>query len=137
MATKGADKTMTKTITVPFEAEVMTGENGFSYVPDAGAVSCYAGSEAQAVKQLRPLLINEVKDAMEQKKNYQVRMIGCVDGHVLLVQFKHCNWYYSICGESQTHASSIHSQSNLEDTVLAARKHADAVYGGVAWVNYV
>lgn len=128
---------MTKTITVPFDAEIMTGENGFSFVPDASAVSCYASSEAQASKKLRALLTEEVRDAMQQRKNYQVRVIGCTDGTVLIVQFKHNNWYYSICGEGRTTAASIHSQANLEDTVIAAQKHADDVYGGVAWVNYV
>lgn len=127
---------MTKTITVPFEAEVMADENGFSFVPEASEVSCYAANEAQASKKLRTLLIGEVRDAMEQRKNYQVRVIGCVDGHVLIVQFRHCNWFYSICGEGYTTTGSVHSQANLEDTVLAARKHAEIAYGGVAWVNY-
>ena len=107
---------------------------GFTYCPDSHfESSLYAPSVNTAKNKLRPLLSQEITDALTEHRNYQRRVIACKTGEVLVVHFRYGNWGYDIAREGQTGCSSCYGNDNFEETVTRAISHADQAFGGVLW----
>src|ERR1700680_842773 len=76
---------------------------GFTFCPDSKfESSLYAPSVNTAKAKLKPLLTQEINDALLEHRNYQRKVIACKNGEVLVVYFRHGHWGYDIAGEGRS-----------------------------------
>jgi len=109
-------------------------QTGFTYCPDSQfESSLYAASASTAKNKLRPLLLQEINDALTEHRNCRRKVIACKSGEVLVVYFRYGQWGYDIAGEGRTHCSSCWGNGTFEETVQRALAHAEASYGGALW----
>jgi hypothetical protein len=107
---------------------------GFTYCNDSRfESSLYAPSVNTAKNKLKPLLLQEIRDALTEHRNYQRKVIGCKSGEVLVVHFRHGNWGYDIAGEGRRGCSSCWGMKSFEEAVEKAIDHANQVWGGPIW----
>ena len=107
---------------------------GFTYCPDSAfESSLYAPSVNNAKNKLRPLLMQEMNDALTEHRNYQRRVIATKNGEVFVVYFRHGHWGYDIAREGQTGCSSSWGSETFDETVKRAVSHANQAFGGVLW----
>lgn len=94
-----------------------------------------AGTEKKAIDKLKKSVMDTLTEAHLNKENWQQTAIGCGDGTVLVVQFKHGHWGYSMSGPDRKHGSSMSMGPNdtHKSAMEAAKKHAEQCYGGVKW----
>lgn len=93
------------------------------------------GSDNQIKTKLRARAEMQVAEALRAVGNQRSRIIGCTDGTILLVRFRHDAWGYEIAGPGRNYAGACIGGKDFEDVLEAARRHAEGSYGGVAWEN--
>src|SRR5207248_3695341 len=87
------------TLSIQFPVRMSNEETGFTYVSHYNLhASVYAKSLNCAKSKLKPLIKADIDAALLQVENYRQHFIGCVDGTVLLIQFRHGHWGYEIAG---------------------------------------
>ena len=108
--------------------------SGFTYCPDSQFESSVYGSSINSARsKLRPLIQQEIKDALTEHRNCQRRVIGCKSGEVLVVHFRYGHWGYDIASEGRTQCASCSGFKSFEEAVQKAVDHANQVWGGPAW----
>ncbi len=124
-------KTETLNIPVTIRHDKTT---GFTYCADSHfESSLYSPSVNTAKNKLRPLLVQEINDALTEHRNYQRRVIGCQSGEVLIVHFRYGNWGYDIAGEGRAGCCTCSGFKTFEQAVEKALDHAGQSYGGILW----
>src|SRR5208282_558968 len=109
-------------------------QTGFTYCSDSKfEASLYAPSIGTAKNKLKPLLRQEIDDALIEHKNYQRRVIACKSGVVLVVYFRYGQWAYDIAGEGRAGRCTNSGFKTFEEAVEKAVDHANQVWGGVSW----
>src|ERR1700739_1416019 len=99
---------------------------GFTYCPDSQFESTlYASSVNTAKSKLRPLLEQEIKDALTEHRNYQRRVIMCKSGEVLIVHFRYGSWGYDIAGIDRKGCASCSGFKTFEEAIEKAVDHAE------------
>jgi len=107
-------------------------DTGFTYCPDF-ETSLYAPSVNTAKTKMRPLLEQEIKDAITEHRNYQRKVIACKNGEILVVYFRYGQWGYDIAGEGRSGCCTNSGFKSFEDAIERATDHAAQSYGGIAW----
>lgn len=124
-------------ITLSFPCRLLQGDSGLSYLTgeDCSEVrAVYARSAASAREGLRNALKAHIADAFHALANTGQAMIGCTDGTVILVQYRHGSWGYSIGGPGRAWMSGVMGgDDDFRVTCDRAQKHAADSFGGVAW----
>jgi hypothetical protein len=121
----------TETLNIPFSI-TFNPDDGFAYTNDLNA-SVYASSPNNAKSKLRPLVTQQIADALTHVRNRQTRVLGCACGEVLIVNFRYGSWGYDIAGPGRNHCASCSGFNSLEEAIEKAHDHANQVWGGVAW----
>ncbi len=125
---------MESTISISFPVRMTDDKTGFAYVAqDNINATAHAKSINTAKAKLKPFLQAEIDAALLQVANYRQKFIGCVNGTVLLVQFRHGCWGYEIAGPNRSHGSAVLTSGTFETCVADAQRHAATSYDGVAW----
>lgn len=123
----------TATLNIPINIS-HDNETGFTYCTDSQfESSLYAPSINTAKNKLKPLLVQEINDALVEHRNYQRRVIMCQDGTVLVVYFRYGNWSYDIAGEGRSGCCTNSGFKTFEEAVERATDHAVQSYSGVSW----
>ena len=124
---------MKTTLNIPVDIE-HDSNTGFTYCTSSQfESSLYAPSVNTAKNKLRPLLTQEINDALTEHRNYQHRVIATKNGEVFVVYFRHGNWGYDIAGAGRTGFSSCSGPGTFEEIVKRAVDHAEQAFGGVLW----
>ena len=109
-------------------------KTGFTYCPDSQfESSLYAPSVNTAKSKIKPLLVQEINDALTEHRNYQRKVIGCKSGEVLVVHFRYGQWGYDIAGPERSGCCSNWGFKTFEEAVQKATDHANQSYDGLLW----
>jgi len=125
---------MSTKISISFPVVIADSPGAQSYVDGVPHVQCYARSQTAALKTLKTLLEERIRQALAETRQH---MISCKDGHVLVAEAKGGVASYTIHGPDRKHAGycSLGQDGTFEAAVAAARGHAEQIFGGVAWEN--
>jgi len=127
------------TINIPFQVNIArsnTSTPNFAYIDHENINShLYIRGEGVLTStekaKLRQTAREQIDQALKQVAEYRQHFIGCNDGTVLLVQFRHGHWGYVIAGFGR--ASSTSGMETYESAVESALYHAKQAYGGINW----
>lgn len=125
---------METTLNIPIPI-VYNPANGFAYA-ERWDGSAYAPSVQKAKSKLRPLIEDQINEALLTVNNYQRRFIGTGAGEILIVSYRHGSWCYDIVGPGRAHSCSCCGFADFDQAVSAARSHALQSYQDVAWECY-
>ena len=124
---------MKTTLNLPIDIE-HDSNTGFTYCPDSHfESSLYAPSVNTAKNKLRPLLSQEINDALNDRRNYQRKVIGCKSGEVLIVNYRYGNWGYDIAGAGRSGCCTNSGFKSFEEAIEKATDRANQSYDGVLW----
>jgi hypothetical protein len=119
-------------LNIAFEVRRVREETGFTYVAGMDA-SVYAKSLSVAKAKLKPMVEQEIRQALEQVANYSQAVIGCVDGTVLVCQFRNRHWGYEIGGPGRQNMSTVMGYATFAECCEYAMRHAESSYSGIGW----
>lgn len=122
-------------IHLPFRAQLLVDEAGFSYLAEVENSGCYASSVGLAKKKLREKLQTAVKEALDATSgdHWQKVIYQTISGEVFLVEYKYSQWQYSIYGPGRNGHSSCLGWDTLKEALERAESHINSSFGGVAW----
>lgn len=107
------------------------GAHGYIDHPNLSGVAY--GSDAQIKNKLKALAEVQISEALRQQKEVRSRAVGCVDGTVLVIQFRYDAWSYCFAGPNHPKGGCVVGGKDFDDVLASAKRHAEQSYGGVAW----
>ena len=116
-------------INIPFTCYQDTDTHGSAMVDDMRIGGIAYGTLPQVKKALRKIITDRIDEALTTKDNGNRRIIFCVDGTILIVEYRN-SWGYSIVGPNRGQSSCIIGD-NFSEALVAASHHAEESYGGV------
>lgn len=125
-------------VSVEVEVHASTERNGGFWAGLAGlglrgpSAHSYRSADDARCKKLAAALVECAKAAADAEQNGRRTMLGCGDGTVLLVEFRH-GWGYQVAGGARPRSSAVLCGDGHDASLEAARAHAHQSYGGVAW----